>query len=419
MPKSKKSALPLHNKQKNVKAPPSIFSPGTLSPRSFPLSPYTVLGSFLLWIFIGLAAYKCLLYFGTYRSLDSDLIGSCDVHLKKSLEENLKIAENYSKGDAGPYLKRIGSQMYGDTFAGTPSPQELPNIPPVVTAVSSAEFFQIQGLIRDIEDVNKSGKILIKLIIYDLGLYRNEKEIMKKHCNCDVRSFDAGHYPNHVAVYSNKAYQPIIMQTILEEFGSVMWIDPSVKFKEARDLGMLRFRGSHDFFLWEEEIFNSIVAYTHPQMFEFLGEKRCTFAEYGMMDTSSIVLYRTNMTWIGIMKPWLKCALNANCLSPRGAKNSECFHWERPKMTGCHWFVQSAFSIVVNRVFQFSSHIDKLSIPRFTTKEDVEIIYHFPEQPWTYSEIVFVLILPVMVCGALFYMYQRRTRAQREQYLRR
>lgn len=210
-----------------------------------------------------------------------------------------------------------------------------------------------------------------------------------------------------------------LRQIILEEFGSVMWIDPSVKLKEARDLGMLRYRGSHDFFLWEEEVFNSVTAYTHPKMFEFFGEKRCTFAESGMVDTSSIVLYRTNLTWYGIMKPWLKCALTSYCISPKGAKNSECFHWERPKMTGCHWFAQSAFSIIINRVFQFSSHIDKLSIPRFTTKEEVETVYHFPEQPWTYGEMIFVLILPTMVCGALFYMYQRRSRAQKNQYLRR
>lgn len=208
-------------------------------------------------------------------------------------------------------------------------------------------------------------------------------------------------------------------QNILEEFGSVIWIDPTVKLKDARDLSMLKFRGSHDFFLWDEEIFNSVIAYTHAKMFEFFGEKPCTFADMGMMDTSAIVLYRTNMTWLGIMKPWLKCALSVNCISPKGAKNSECFYWLRPKSTGCHWFAQSAFSIIVNRVFQFSSHIDKLTIPRFTTKEDVELVYHFPEQPWTYAEILFVLILPVMVCGALFLMYQRRTRAKLMQHLRR
>lgn len=185
MPKSKKSALPLHNKQrlgkgKDTPGPPLLFGGGgRLTPHNFPLSPWTVLASFCLWVCIGLAAYKCLLYFGTYRSIEPDLDGkNCDVHFKKSLEENLKIAENYSSGDAGPYIKRIGSQMYGETFAGTPSPRELPQIPPIVTAVSSADFFQVQGLIRDIEDVNKSGKVVIKLIIFDLGMYNSEKEIV-------------------------------------------------------------------------------------------------------------------------------------------------------------------------------------------------------------------------------------------------
>jgi hypothetical protein len=174
MPKSKKSVLPMHNKQK-VPTGAAGFPGLQMQPRSFPLSPWTVIGSFILWLFIGVAVYKVFLYFGTYRSLDSDLAASCDVHLKNSLEENLKIAENYSNGDSGPYIKRIGSQMYGETFAGTPSPRELPTVPPLVTAISSGDFFQVQGLIRDIEDVNKSGKFVIKLIIYDVGLYNSEK----------------------------------------------------------------------------------------------------------------------------------------------------------------------------------------------------------------------------------------------------
>lgn len=261
MPKSKKSVLPMHNKQKGAKGPPAFLPGGIqLNPRSFPLSPWTVVGSLCLWMFIGLAAFKTFLYFGTYRSLDSDLAGSCDVHLKSSLEENMKIAENYSSGDSGPYIKRIGSQMYGETFAGTPSPRELPTVPPLVTAISSGDFFQVQGLIRDIEDVNKSGKFLLKLIIYDIGMYNSEKLLvstyihfdymslasiyphsyssmlkvlsfcnvqMKKHCNCDIRSFDVGHYPDHVAIYSNQAYQPIIMQVKLEYNISPMSIDVS------------------------------------------------------------------------------------------------------------------------------------------------------------------------------------------------
>lgn len=46
---------------------------------------------------------------------------------------------------------------------------------------------------------------------------------MKKHCNCEVRSFDVGHYPAHIAVFSNKAYQPIIIQVqVLKLFSYIL-----------------------------------------------------------------------------------------------------------------------------------------------------------------------------------------------------
>lgn len=43
---------------------------------------------------------------------------------------------------------------------------------------------------------------------------------MQKHCNCEVRSFDVGHYPDHISVFANKAYQPILIQVTssLDEF---------------------------------------------------------------------------------------------------------------------------------------------------------------------------------------------------------
>lgn len=198
-------------------------------------------------------------------------------------------------------------------------------------------------------------------------------------------------------------------QTVLEEFGSVIWIDPSVQLKNVQNLKQFKYRVERDFYLWEYPIFTAINAYTSPKMFEYLNEKRCSFIDLNMMDVNAMVLYRTKHTWFGIMKPWLKCALSKDCIAPKGARRTECFHYKRPKSTGCHWYEQSIFSIVVNRVFQFTQNLDKFKIPKIIIEEPTEIVYYFPEQPWTYTQIFLLVTVPGIVIFGLWYWKKRRS----------
>ncbi|XP_033763648.1 uncharacterized protein LOC117344888 [Pecten maximus] len=399
-----KATLPTHNVSK-----PATSAIGK-SGRSFPLSPYMVLMSLLFWTFIAYLSFKGFQYLAVHRTInDDDLDGFCDAVFSKTYSENVKFVNSYPKGEAGPYISRIGSQKYADTFQGEEALKELTNIPPIVTAITSHDFWIFQGLIKQISEGNKKGMDL-HLVVFDIGLYASELDLMKKQCNCDVRKFDVSVYPLHVADINNKAYRPIIIQLMLEEFGSAIWMDPDTRLQSVSDLTMLKYRGARNFFLWETSVFTGLISYTSPEMFKFLDERRCAFIDYGMMDTKTMVFYRTNQTWTGVMKPWLKCALNKECISPPNARNSECFHYRRPKWTGCHWYDQSAFSIIVNRVFQFSTHPDQYSVPRFTWHKDVEVVYYFPEQPWSYKQLVAMALSPFICCGIIWFLYLKRKR---------
>lgn len=377
--------------------------------RQFPLSPYMFLASLVFWTCMSYGGIKGIQYFGVHRRLDdTDLVPNCPVKFGASVEENIIVVENYTSGESTPYIKRIGSQKFTDSFTGDEAPADLIEIPPIVTAVTSADFYNVQRLIEQTASVAPEKKVPVKLIIYDLGLYAKEAKLISTHCHCEFRTFEWSVYPDHVSDMTIKAWQPIIIQLLLEEFGAVFWIDPSASIKNVHDLKMLKYRGARNFFLWEYPIFTAINAYTSPQMFKYLNEKRCTFVDLGMMDTNAIVLYRTKETWYGIMKPWLKCALTKDCISPAGARRTECFHYKRPKSTGCHWYEQSIFSILINRVFQFTYNMDKFTVPRIAQYDYTETVYYFPEQPWTYTEMLLVVTLPCIVVGGLWYLKQRR-----------
>ncbi|CAC5382268.1 unnamed protein product [Mytilus coruscus] len=388
--------------------------------RQFPLSPYMLLASMAFWTLLTYASFKGIQYFGVHRRLDdTDLVPNCPVKFGATVEENIIVVENYTGGESTPYVKRIGSQKFSDSFIGDEAPVELKDIPPIVTAVTSADFYNLQRIIEQTASIAPKKNIKLNLIVYDLGLYSKEAALIKKHCNCEFRTFEWSVYPYHVSDMNIRAWMPIIIQMILEEFGSVMWIDPSASINNVQELNQFKYRAERSFFLYEYPIFTAINAYTNPKMFKHLNEKRCTFVDLGMMDTRVMVLYRTKQTWYGIMKPWLKCALTKDCIAPDGARRTECFHYKRPKSTGCHWYEQSIFSIIINRVFQFTYNSDKFKAPHAVHFDDTELVYYFPEQPWTYTQIFLIFTLPPMVLVTLWYLKKRRDARKRNKFYNR
>lgn len=194
-----------------------------------------------------------------------------------------------------------------------------------------------------------------------------------------------------------------------------MWLDPNMLVTRASDLNQLKYRGSRDFFLWQPAEFVGTVAYTSPRMFEYLKESRCCYVESCMIDTSVMVFYRTNTTWLDIMKPWLKCALNPGCIAPPKARYNGCFAMRAPKETGCHRYDQSALSIIVERMYKFTFKRDTLQITRVTRAQD-QYLEYFPEQPWTYTEMLFVSAVPLTCVGGLVFMYKRRASQAKKKY---
>ena len=80
----------------------------------------------------------------------------------------------YPKGDSGPYIARFTC----DHSDIQDYPVDSHKLPPLVTAASSAQFYQLQGFIQHVHQDLKAEHSDVKLIVYDLGLYRREREIV-------------------------------------------------------------------------------------------------------------------------------------------------------------------------------------------------------------------------------------------------
>ena len=73
---------------------------------------------------------------------------------------------------------RLGPETYTSQFKGTASPKELAGLPAIVTAVSTADFFDVQGLIKQIHEEIQPAFKDVKFLIYDIGLYSRELELV-------------------------------------------------------------------------------------------------------------------------------------------------------------------------------------------------------------------------------------------------
>lgn len=76
-----------------------------------------------------------------------------------------------------------------------------------------------------------------------------------------------------------------MFQTLLEEFGAVVYAEVTTRFKSSNSLNFVRARGRNDFLVWDTPVFTSIAAYTNKPTFLFFNESRCLFTEAGMIDS--------------------------------------------------------------------------------------------------------------------------------------
>lgn len=99
-------------------------------------------------------------------------------HTFKTFNENMHIVEHYKKSDAGPYLRRLGPEAKTGSAVKRETPAELKSTPPLVTAVSSEDFWDVQGLIKQFNEKLRPVYSDVQFIIYDLGLYSKEAELV-------------------------------------------------------------------------------------------------------------------------------------------------------------------------------------------------------------------------------------------------
>lgn len=116
---------------------------------------------------------------------------------------------------------------------------------------------------------------------------------------------------------------------------SIIWIDTSIHFisnqigphlSTLTDVGFLT-----------QFIQLNFNCYTNPLMFKWFDEKMELFDDFWTIEANILMFQRTFLTKL-IVKVWVTCALDKDCIAPNGSRRLPC--------CGCHRYDQAAITLI-------------------------------------------------------------------------
>ena len=141
----------------------------------------------------------------------------------------------------------------------------------------------------------------------------------------------------------------------------MLYVDSSIRFRSNQISSIERV--SEDVGLLTQFIGLKLLCYTNPRMFDWFGEKNATvdYADFFTIE-ANILLFHKNFLGSLLMKAWVTCALDKDCIAPIGSSTGGC--------CGCHRYDQDGLTIISSFFFGHPKENSKfLPAYSFTTHE--------------------------------------------------
>ncbi|XP_071106310.1 uncharacterized protein [Haliotis cracherodii] len=287
-----------------------------------------------------------------------------------NIEDNIRRVLEKQR-DAEPasrvYLSHLGLSWRGGTFVNVSTTagstldarrsRSRVTLPTVVLAASANHYQELQALLHNIHtSVNRDGRL--KVVFYDLGLDPFQLSQMHRHCECEVHPFPFHQFPSHVRDLGVFSWKPILVQLALQQWNFIMYMDASIRiltsdlqelFDVAWKRGILVSDREHESF--------KMVEHTDPRTFAFFGEKPCYFENISEKQAGFLLMRRSPLLQLTIIRPWVECALSLECIAPQGSKINWFCSYYRHFLGECHRFDQSVLNIVISRTFHHTGDV--------------------------------------------------------------
>ncbi|XP_045183782.2 uncharacterized protein LOC123542163 [Mercenaria mercenaria] len=268
----------------------------------------------------------------------------CEEWFEDSLEENLKHIARYPRGSADDYMHKIAENLN--------KPKSLLETFPVIATAANSGFYGVsQGLIKSVYEILLPKYQNITIVYYDMGLTVYQRKQLKQYCTiCEVRIFPFDDFPEHVRKLKTYAWKPIIVKTLLLEFGWVWWMDSSVRFiTNDLDRG-LKYSQDNSILFFTYGVVFAVARHTDIQTMQYFGEDRCKFRHFGEVEATFVLFHFDDVTNI-LVDQWAACALSNDCIAPDGTDKKLSCRISNRYDGRCHRFDQAVLSILLRRLY--------------------------------------------------------------------
>uniref|UniRef100_A0A0K0E4I1 Glycosyltransferase family 92 protein n=1 Tax=Strongyloides stercoralis TaxID=6248 RepID=A0A0K0E4I1_STRER len=279
--------------------------------------------------------------------------------------------------------------------------------PVITTAMSQNHFAESFSLFESIYNHFPNYKV----IVYDLGLNNDSINKIKNICNVEYRKFNFDKYPPHVKQLFLYAWKSIIIAEVLRDFKAIWYADTSVIFKKS-DLSKIyslvtcrsNYESDHklnkqrknskkledtlddkkynEAFLWKLNVEHcqkssyllhsftghGILPATNKGIFKYIPTNITLIGtnKNKMYEAGFIFAIKTKDTSTEILKWYLLCSLEKDCIAPPNSRLSPCnFRNNRYDIQsdGCHRYDQSVINVLLSNANNFDSqnYISELS----------------------------------------------------------
>ncbi|CAI5440841.1 unnamed protein product [Caenorhabditis angaria] len=201
---------------------------------------------------------------------------------------------------------------------------------------------------KSIESIRKSFPNQ-KYILYNLGISdRNSQKLLKDFENIEIRKFEFEKFPKHVGNLMEYRWKPLIIAEVLKEYSNVWWMDAHIilnsdernltnRIYEERASGV---RLTSDI-VFTITTMHSNFAVLHPKLLEYFPSSIYFLKKSAQLGANFMYFARTRES-LEVVKWWILCALDEQCMGPEGAKikckfdkknkydiNANCFRFDQ------------------------------------------------------------------------------------------
>ncbi|KRX17775.1 hypothetical protein T07_8934, partial [Trichinella nelsoni] len=200
---------------------------------------------------------------------------------------------------------------------------------PFVTAANDVYFQNVLVTIRSVQMHFPYARI----VLYDLGLERNQSEYSSKLCNVKVMKFPFDEFPEFVSTLSEFRWKPIILMLSLMEYGTLWYLDSSIMLTSSNLLPNKADTNGKCSLLFHSSSGHGIFSATNPKE-----------------------VYSVLFWWEDFIVCCKACAIEGPCMAPPDS-NSFCqFGRNRYRNYAfCHRYDQSAFNLLLANLLHYQS----------------------------------------------------------------